>query len=263
MSEQLALEPEKAVRLDTPHARNLLRNRYPAGEWALMEEVAPRTGGGTRYADAIAVNLWASRGHATHGFEIKVSRSDWLRELKQPEKADELVAFCDYWWVVAPAGIIKPGELPPTWGHLEVQAARLMTKAEAPKLQAQPITRAFFASIMRRSYEGLDRQVDLMAMRKQAQAVIDLEKTRAKYEKDARRELDKLQAKIAEFEEKTGLSFGNAWQGPPVAAIKVAQQLHKLNGYDGEPLGKLARLAETLESAAKEMREALAARDGS
>ena len=36
--------------------------------------------GGGRYADAIAMNLWPSRGLAVHGFEIKISRGDWQRE---------------------------------------------------------------------------------------------------------------------------------------------------------------------------------------
>lgn len=252
----------QTVRLDTPHARNLLRNRYPPGEWALMEEVAPKTGGGTRYADAIAVNLWASRGHAIHGFEIKVSRSDWLRELKQPEKADELAGFCDYWWIVAPAGIVKDGELPPTWGYLEVRANGLFQKVQAPKLDPKPITRAFFASLMRRGHEGLAQQARWLVRREQAEASAETEKLRQRYREDARRDVAKLEAKIAEFEAKTGLKFGADWDGPPVAAVKLAQRLDRFNGYSGEPLGRLASLAGELERAAEQLREALAEPEG-
>ena len=103
------------------HIKALLRNRYPIDEWALAFEVAPETGGGTRRADAVAMNMWRSRGHAIHGFEFKVSRSDWLRELKDPSKADAVAQYCDYWWLVVDGDhILKENELPEGWGLLTV-----------------------------------------------------------------------------------------------------------------------------------------------
>ncbi len=245
------------VALNTPHARAMLRIRYAAPEWSLMEEVAPKTGGGTRYADAIAVNLWSSRGHAVHGFEIKVSRGDWLRELKQPEKADELVSFCDHWWIVAPAGIVKSGELPPNWGLLELRAKGLVQVTAAPRLEAKPVTRAFFASLMRRGHESLQVQARALVHKEltevRGQQAADYERCR----KDARRDVEKLEAKIKKFEEETGLSFGSEWSGPPVAAVKLAQRLDVLQGYDGKPLGRLAHMASDLERLAANLRAAI------
>jgi hypothetical protein len=47
------------------------------------------------------MSLWPSRGIELHGIEIKVSRNDWLKELGDPAKADEIARFCDRWWVAA------------------------------------------------------------------------------------------------------------------------------------------------------------------
>ena len=50
-----------------------LRLRYAQPEWAIMFEVANGTGAAQRrYADAIAMNLFPSRGLCVHGFEVKV-----------------------------------------------------------------------------------------------------------------------------------------------------------------------------------------------
>ena len=103
------------------HIKALLRERYSVDEWVLAFEVAPETGGGTRRADAVAMNMWRSRGHAIHGFEFKVSRSDWLRELRDPSKADAVAQYCDCWWLVIDGdNIIKDDELPEGWGLIAV-----------------------------------------------------------------------------------------------------------------------------------------------
>ncbi len=50
-----------------------------------------------RAADAVAMDLWPSKGLEIHGHEVKVSRSDWLSELKQPEKCEPVKRYCDRW----------------------------------------------------------------------------------------------------------------------------------------------------------------------
>lgn len=68
-----------------------LAHRYPAPGYALLPQVANGTGyAASRHCDAIALSLWPSRGIRLHGFEIKVARSDWLRELKDPAKAEAI-----------------------------------------------------------------------------------------------------------------------------------------------------------------------------
>src|ERR1700722_2637360 len=85
----------------------MLAARYPSPEWATFFEVQNgtgwehnRPGKKARRADALAFGIWPSRGYAVHGFEIKRSRSDWLRELTDVAKADAIGSFCDRWWLV-------------------------------------------------------------------------------------------------------------------------------------------------------------------
>lgn len=130
--------------------REMIRKRYPAPEWATLFEVANGTGAGqSRWADAVAMNLWPSRGMAVHGFEVKVSRTDWRKELSQPEKANEVARFCDFWWLVAPEAIVKSGELPLGWGHLAPENDKLKVVANAAQMKPEPLTRHFVGALLR------------------------------------------------------------------------------------------------------------------
>lgn len=256
MSASMEATPAPVV-LNTAHARTLLHKRHPAPEWALLEEVAPNTGGGTRYADAVAVNLWQSRGYAVHGFEIKVSRGDWLRELKRPEKAEEVMAYCDFWWIVAPAGVVKDGELPLGWGHLEVRLASLYQTTKAEKRDAKPITRAFFASLMRRGNESIEQRAEtihraaVQRAKQAAQAAIDQQAA------FARRELHHLEERVEAFEKATGLTI---YAHDVPATLRLAAGLRGLCDYRSEtPAASLDRLAKNLEESATKVRAALAA----
>lgn len=258
----LQTPPEKQPKFQptTDHVRMLLRKRYPAPEWALLEEVAPNTGGGTRYADGIAVNLWSSRGHAVHGFEIKISRGDWLRELKQPEKAEPLLKYCDFWHVVAPRGVVKDGELPLNWGLIEVREASLVQTNNAPRLEATPISRGFFASLMRRGDEQLAARsrtlvrVELDEARRRNQEYIDQEVKRRT------RDLSKVEESLANFKKATGLAM-DPYDGPPIEIIRLAQHIQKLGsgwGVTKKHLGRLVDLANDLERTAATMRDVVA-----
>lgn len=130
--------------------RALLRKRYPAPAWAFLEEVRNGTGFGrtARTADALAMSLYPSAGLHLHGFEIKVSRADWLRELKAPNKADEISRYCNFWWIVAKADVVRPSELPPKWG-LILADDKLRVEVAAPGLDPQPPSLPMLAAIMR------------------------------------------------------------------------------------------------------------------
>ena len=87
-----------------------------AGAVYLTEVTAPDHSG--RRADAVHVGLWSSRGGGTiEVCELKVSRADWLVELKNPKKAEAWWPHCNMFWLVVPhAGIVQDGELPKGWG---------------------------------------------------------------------------------------------------------------------------------------------------
>jgi hypothetical protein len=104
-----------------------LRAKYPAPGFAVFSEVGNATGFGTsRHADAVVCSLYPSAGLWMGGFEIKVARGDWLKELKQPEKSHAIAQHCDYWWVVAPdLKTVNPDEAPPHWGVMVMHGSSL------------------------------------------------------------------------------------------------------------------------------------------
>jgi len=146
--------------------RTALATKFRAPEYALFFEVGDATGGrARRWADAVAMGLWPSRGLYLQGFEIKVSRSDWQSELKNPAKAESVARYCRHWWIVTPPGVVRDGELPDGWGLLEVQTQGIKTVKPAPALDPQPIEMTFLAAILRRADER-DRQLSREAIDK-------------------------------------------------------------------------------------------------
>lgn len=149
-------EAEVAVpRLTEAEVLSLLRQKHSrpgnggSGEFAFATHV--RNGAGfdaTRTFDAVAMSLLPSRGHAIDIFEVKVSRSDWQRELREGAKAEAAYELGDRFSMVAPAGCVHDGELPPAWGLIEVlgdgsdvKPWRLRTKKAARWLRPGEITK--------------------------------------------------------------------------------------------------------------------------
>lgn len=136
-----------------------VRRYYGGNAWAVFEGVANATGTrASRWADVIAFGLWPSRGMEIHGVEVKVSRSDLMRELDNPEKAEPVAAYCDYWWIAAGLDkLAKPEELPAAWGLLVPCAKKGMRVAKAAtKLEPKPLDRGFVAAILRRAAHVYD-----------------------------------------------------------------------------------------------------------
>jgi hypothetical protein len=152
---------------------SLLRKRHAAKngngpEWAYLEKVRDAPGfDAKRTADAMALNLWASRGCELHGYEVKVSRADWRRELADPAKADGWCTVVDRWWIVAPRGVVPRDELPSTWGLLETSARGLTVTVQAPLLREVrlPLERRFLVPILRAAGAGLSFTPDEAALK--------------------------------------------------------------------------------------------------
>lgn len=149
-----------------------LRMHYAAPQYAIVEEVRNATGklrkrrsdadGGPRYADMLAMGLWPSLGLELIGFEVKTTRADWLKEISDRKKAVAVQQYCDRWYLVIPhknhEKIVRStqenadpfSELPEHWGMLTVdESGKVREIVPAPKLKAEPVTRAFLASLMR------------------------------------------------------------------------------------------------------------------
>lgn len=231
-------------RQTTAAIKKALHTRFAAPEWACFFEVAQGTGSnGGRSADCVAMNMFPSRGLRVHGVEIKASRSDWQRELRDPTKAEPIMRFCDHWWIAAKAGVVLDGELPPTWGLLEMQGTVLRQKVRAPKLDAEPMDRAFIAALLRRASERAARELNEAVKDKLAgneQVIAD----RVKREVDGRsHELGSLRASITEFEQRSGIKFELYAMGDIGAAVKLVRDT-----------GLVARWGNTLQGLANQCR---------
>lgn len=199
--------------------RVMLRERHPTNEWALMFEVGNSTGfGQRRWADAVAVHLWPSKGNAVHGMEIKVSRSDWAREIANPLKAEEIEQYCDFWWLVAPKGVVRLEELPTGWGLMEASGGHLRAVVKpVQRREIAPLTRGFVAAMLRRA-SGADEAEIAELVRKK----VEPEKARLKEEIErevSRRtaKSDAVLSKVAKIEEIVGLPLDD-WRMDGAAA---------------------------------------------
>lgn len=128
---------------------NTERQGTIADRWVRAEHVRSTQSGYelTSIADFIAIDKYRST-QAMHGHEVKVSRSDWLTELRDLSKSERIKRYCNFWWlVVSDASIIKDGELPEGWGLMVKSGNRLRSKVKAPELTPEPLTLDFIAGL--------------------------------------------------------------------------------------------------------------------
>ena len=134
-----------------------LRAKFPAPGWQLFYEVGDSTGAQQRrWADAVAMGIWPSNGHLIHGMEIKVSRGDFLSEMKNPTKSQAIFRFCHRWSLVTPVGLVKADELPETWGLMTFDGKSTRVVKQPPALTPEPLTPGFVAALVRRAGERDD-----------------------------------------------------------------------------------------------------------
>lgn len=179
-----------------------LRTKYEGGEeWiGITEARAASWKGNEAQCDYIAINTFGSRGFAIHGHEVKVSRSDWLKELSKPAKADAFMRYCNRWWLVVPApwkSIVNgEGELPEGWGLMEVsEKGRTRVIIQAPALNREPVPWVHVVGWMSRR----DRQEKRQLTQEIAAAeTAGREAARKEYERNAGSRLETLQKGLDE-----------------------------------------------------------------
>jgi hypothetical protein len=243
-----------------PDFKQLLRERYPKQSYALFFEVQSATAyQGRQRADALAMGLWPSRGLDVIGFEFKAHRGDWLRELRSPDKAEEIFQFCDQWYLVADEHTAHADEIPATWGWLCPGEKGLREAKSAPKLAAKPLAREFVTSLLRSAQKDRDQaaekpraEIEAKVRAEQAKEFQDtigqlteqLQQRESQYRKEKRR-----------IEEALGINFGG-WGGTPIETIGAAVRLvlegsTNLRALMEEAAAKIQQVGEQMEEAKK------------
>lgn len=207
--------------MNTEEIEAALRAKYAPPEYAIFFEVRNGTGFARkteRYADAIAMNLYPSRGLEIIGFELKASRADWLRELKNPDKAEEIGKFCDRWYVVVgDKDIVKPGELPSGWGLIVPRGNGLIISTEAPAKHAKVVDKLLVASLLRAAVTQSPSEI---AVKTRIETAV--RETREEERKSFKHQIERygndadvLRKAIAEFESASGVRI-NHWDGKKI-----------------------------------------------
>lgn len=202
---------------------DIVRKHFPENEYALMQEVRNAAGfNASRSADYVAMNLWPSRGLSLNGIEQKSFRSDWTKELKQPEKADAIFKYCDYWWLLTTAdNVAKIEEIPEQWGWLHIVKDRVKIIKQAPKLTPCVMDRGFLACILKRACNK-DGYIKAHTIQDKIEEARQLGESSKNYRLEKLEEnLKILNGQISEFRKYTGIEIGqvDSWRQPNMEKI--------------------------------------------
>ena len=185
-----------------------LRARYRDEDgYALIPQVPDGTAWQKkRTADALLFSLWKTRGIYIHGLEIKASRGDFFKEVDHADKSESIAKYCHCWSIVAPKDMLKPNELPPAWGLIEVADGTTKVKKRAPyRDDVEPLTHGFIAGVMRAAQRAPTSKADLMAeFNRGFRAGKTVAEAHAKRDADGT-DLHRLRESVEEFEQASGI----------------------------------------------------------
>lgn len=249
---QNKMKEEKKIILNTQQVIERLAEKYPSPMYGFITQVRNGTGySASRTADAMAMSLWPSRGLHLMGFEVKISRSDWLHEFKNPSKADEIANYCHEWYlVVGDEDIVKDDELPKTWGLIVPSGKGLKIKKEATfNKKPWTIDYLFLAGIFRNIAEQC---IAKETLKTKFQDEFKRGQDSAGYElKSLTEEKKKLSDIITAFETASGLVM-ETWRPEENKAIGEAVKM-VLEGRDREGKKRLNKLLERTKNLVKFM----------
>lgn len=143
--------------VSTKDILSVLRDKYRPPEWIFFPELRFGTGySGMAMSriDAWAMSCWRSK-HANYlkiAFEIKVYRSDFIKEIKDPRKRKPAFAISNQYYFAAPKGMLLLSEIPEDCGLMEVDAdGKITTAKKAPTRKVDNPPWTFVASLGRRA----------------------------------------------------------------------------------------------------------------
>jgi len=228
---------KKSKPLTSGEIGDRLAIKYRGEQWSIFFEVRNATGYGIqeRYADAIAMGMYPSKGLKVHGFEFKSSRTDLVRELESVAKSAAIQKYCDYWWLVlGREDLIKAGELPSTWGLMVPYRDGLRTIMVAPELKPCALDRRFVASILRCSKRAIlasgSATREKNAWNKGWSEGLASKKSDRDYELQSKeRELQQLKKSVKTFQEASGIDIAREWD---LGEIGAATRLIVNSGVD-------------------------------
>jgi hypothetical protein len=142
----------------------LIRQRYPLDRpngfqtHVVLEQVPDATGiHQGHWIDVAVFDLWPSKGLLRSAFEIKVSRSDFIRELQHPYKYKWVLESFHEFWFVAPKDVIQLSELPVNVGWMCPRGNKLVIKRHAVQNPNPKLDDLLLAAFMRAAAKEIAR----------------------------------------------------------------------------------------------------------
>lgn len=236
------MKKERVVYKKASEVIDCLRFMFPENAYAFLTEVGNSTGFECkRHADVIVMSLWPSRGLEIIGMEVKVNRSDWVKELSSPQKAEVIFEKCDRWYlVVGDEEIVKDGELPKGWGLMIPKKDGLRIDTIAIPRNPEPVPdRSFVAAILRQSCAQLTNDSRLKAEYRRGRKD-GMEEGKKIFDATAEHiETGEFRKKVAEFEKASGVKILNSYYDGATLGDAVRRVLQGADGRIKERLNGL------------------------
>lgn len=177
----------------------LLRARHKDRQWVGFPEMTYSTltqddkKEADQRIDFWAMNLWASRNFERITYEIKISRHDFLREMRKPEKRLPGLHISNRFYYIIPHGCVDESEVPAECGLIVVKKpkgrdyyALVMVKKAPWRDVDPPLGIDFWASMARRVNRDEGEYIDHYDRKKDQQ-----EKKRTKKKGSSKKTNDK------------------------------------------------------------------------
>ena len=236
MSRQLASKTISV--LTAGQIEQALRTYYEKFGNTLISQVRNGTGFSRepRTADMLMFSTWPSRGLYCDGVEIKVNRSDLIRELRNPKKADDIAQYCSHWWVAGPEGLISEQyPLPEKWGFLSVSPTlRVRVVKQAQLLKPNPMDALMVCSVMRRFAQS---HVPLASIQDRIDEAV--KQANAKAHNSYSDRLAGLEQCIKEFELHSGISLLTDSGRPKWEVGRIGDAVKSILALRGMPAEEL------------------------
>jgi hypothetical protein len=248
-----------------------LEAKFCLPHYITLFEVRDSTGfDSSRSADAVVISLYASRGREVRGFEIKHNRADWLKELRDPSKAEEIGKFCDYFYLLTPdvppqaklgeksSIIAKLEEIPGPWGWMVLKGERLKIIKQPEKITPAPLDRPMLCSLLyatkARFFAEAIKQLEATIAERVKERHASLTSNSSYYQ----REYEKLVKTVKDFETATGLNVQYQSESRLPKLGEAVRMLMSANGAVGDYKKQLEYSANGARSLLKQLETAAA-----
>ena len=131
-------------------------------EWVFLRELRVGTGfrnGSLQRLDAFALNCFPHQMMKRVCYEVKISRRDFLSELKHPLKRRLGLRYSNEFFFVTPARMLDAAEVPVECGLIEIDSGFPTVRVPAPWRETPGPTWQFVASMIRNQRRCFEEKI--------------------------------------------------------------------------------------------------------